>query len=282
MKVVFNCNLYKFHKFYYTNIANELLRRGHKIEFAYDDKIRKADFTITADEYQKSLGGKCVWIGHSFDAKGAMWNDPLYLGHLQDNSDYAFVYSKEYKDMLSKYYTKPIFISGMAKLDGLFKIDRKDICILYAPTFNKELSADTIIHGNINNLSNFGELIIRRHPAFHNNPTPAFEPFKKATIVISDYSSMGMESIVLNIPTILVENPDKDSYKTFPKPDYICNRARRASIEVSGMSGIVNAIEKYLSEPNHLEKERISYGKELCEYQDKSAKRTVDLLEKLL
>ena len=282
MKVIFNCNLYKFHKFFYKNIADELKRRNHDFEFVYDDERREADFTIIADEYQKSLGGKSVWIGHGFDAKGAMINDPYYLGHLQENADYVFAYSEEYKNVLKKYITKPIYVAGMAKLDGLFNIKRDKMCILYAPTFNKELSADTIITDGLNTLSSFGELIIRRHPAFEENPTTSYEPLKKASIIISDYSSIGMEGIILNIPTILVNNPDKDFYKTFPDKDYICNRARVASIEVNNLYEIGQAIEKYKLIPTYLKDERIKYGKILCEYQNKSAKRTVDLLEKLL
>lgn len=282
MKVIFNCNCHEFHRDYYKNIATELVHRKHQIEFAYDYNIREADFTITADEAQTSLGGKCVWIGHSFDAKGAMWNDTYYLKHLQENTDYAFVYSDEYKRILEKYYTKPIYVSGMAKLDGLFNIKQKKSCILYAPTFNPELSANRVIVDIIGESSEFGRVLYRQHPAFIRNPVSLENCFKRATMVISDYSSVGMESIVLNIPTILVNSPDKHTYKSFPNNNYICNRARKAAIGVGDVIGLKNAIQKYLDRPTYLEDYRLEYGNKLCEYQNVASKRTVDLLETIL
>ena len=281
MKVIFNCGSYSFHRDYYENIAKELAKRGHKFEFLKEGFIEDADFTITADEAQISMGGKVVWIGHSFDAKGAMWNNPYYLSHLQENSDYAFVYSEEYKRTLEKYYTKPIYVSGMAKLDGLFNVPKNQFYILYAPTFNKELSADNVLHDDIYELSKFGEVLVRKHPAFTDNKLTLEECLRKASVVISDYSSAGMEAIVLNIPTILVRNPEKSSYKTFPDDHYVCNRARKATVEISNIYELTEAVRRYKNNAHYLEKERSFYGKELCEYQDVSAKRTVDLLEEL-
>lgn len=282
MKVVFNCSSYSFHRDYYENIAKELIRRGHIVQFLKEGYDKDADFTITADEAQKSMGGKCVWIGHSFDAKGAMWNDPFYLNHLQKNTDIAFVYSEEYEKILSKHYTKPIYVSGMAKLDGLFGARKTHDCILYAPTFNKELSADNITRGHLRDLADLGEVMIRKHPAFTDNELSLYDCLKKATIVISDYSSVGMESIVLNLPTILVKSPDKNAYKTFPKEEYICNRARAATIEVDDMNGLINAVKTYIDNPYYLGQERLHYGRILSEYQNSASKRTVDLLEELL
>lgn len=281
MKIIFNCGSYSFHRDYYENIAKELAKRGHKFEFLKEGFVEDADFTITADEAQVGMGGKVIWIGHSFDAKGAMWNSPEYLAHLQTNSDYAFVYSEEYKIMLKKYYTKPIYVSGMAKLDGLFNIKKDQFCIFYAPTFNNELSADKVLGNDIAELYKDEDVIDRKHPAFTDNNLSIEECFNRASVVVSDYSSVGMESIVLEIPTILVKNPNKRSYKTFPHDQYICNRARKATIEVSNIYELKEAIKKYKNNPLYLAKERQFCGDELCEYKDTASKRTVDLLEEL-
>ena len=280
MKVVFNCGLYDFHRDYYVNIAEELERRGHIVDFSKDRYIEDADFTITADEAQISMGGKCMWIGHSFDAKGAMWNDPHYLDILKENADYAFVYSEGYKKWLSKYFDKPIYITGMAKLDNLFGSHGDKI--LYAPTFDDTLSADYVLGEALHVLEKMGDVIIRRHPALYDNNITLDDALKMSKIVISGYSSVGMESIVLNKPTILVNNPCRVEYKTFPPDDYICNRARKAAITVDSFKELLKAINVYKKNPRYLEKEREHYGRILCKYQGVAAKKTVDIMEGLL
>lgn len=282
MKVIFNCSTYSFHKDYYVNIDRELRRRGHKTVFAEtsDNYFNDADYTIIADESQASMGGKCVWIGHSFDAKGAMWNDEHCLKQLDKNADYIFVYSEFYKRWLERYVNKPIFISGMAKLDGRYGKHGKNI--LFAPTFDQELTAETVVGNTIKKLQKKGVPILeRRHPVHYVNGRPAEEVFSLSNIVISGYSSMGMEAIVLDKPTILVNNPRRVEYKSFPPSSYICNQARKAAIEVNDGKELIQAIETYKENPNYLTKERRRYGALLCEYRGVSTERTVDLLEEI-
>lgn len=283
MKVVFNCGLYEFHRDYYENIARELLRRGHEVEFSEGTKFKDADFTIIADEAQKGLGGKVIWIGHSFDAKGAMWNNPKGFRELDKHADYAFVYSESYKDVLSEYFKKPIHITGMAKLDGLF--GKHGDSVLYAPTFDEELSADLIlgeyVEKIVGEIFESNNLITRRHPAHWPVGLNYKDCFTASSIVISDYSSSGMEAIVLDKPTILVNNSHRFQYKSFPPDNYICNRARNAAIRVNDEKELKEAIKIYRENPSYLSKERRKYGNLLCEYRGVATERTVDVLEEL-
>ena len=235
MRIAFNLSIHNdFFLDDYRNIIKEAQKRGHTTEIV--KQPGEYDFTISADEAMQSLGGKNVWIGHGFEAKTASLCNERSRQNLINHSDYIFVYSEYYKDFISKYYNKPIFVTGMAKLDGLFNIEKDHKTVLYAPTFNEELSADTILGDKIEQLSNITELIIRRHPfmsGFRSNEISHHDALKKASVVISDYSSIGMEALVLEIPTILVNNPKHSTYPWFPSEDYICNMARKATIKIN-------------------------------------------------
>ena len=101
---------------------------------------------------------------------------------------------------------------------------------------------------------------------------------KKSSIVISDYSSVGLDSIVLNIPTIIFES---EEFKN-KRYDHISNDALEATICVDTQDGLMKAIERYISEPEYLEKERIKHSNILCNHQSNSSVVLVDTLEKML
>jgi len=119
-------------------------------------------------------------------------------------------------------------------------------------------------------------VVYRGHPAFETDQETSIESFKKASIVISDYSSIGLEAIVLNIPTILFGHP-KWRYKY----NHISANADEATIRVYNNEDLEKAIETYLKDPSYLEGERLKHSKILCEYQGTSSKRFVDILEEI-
>ena len=101
-----------------------------------------------------------------------------------------------------------------------------------------------------------------------------------ADIVISDYSSVGYESIILNIPTILVDNDywNDVSYKS----KLICEKARNASIRVKTMDDVVNAINTYIYNPTFLEDKRLYYSEQLTINKGCASKVFVDEMLKML
>ena len=165
----------------------------------------------------------------------------------------------------------------MAKLDGLF--GKHGDNVLYAPTFDKELTADSIIGESIEKIVGSNNLIVRRHPAYVTSGKSLKDSFTETNIVVSGYSSMGMEAIVLDKPTILVNNPNRFKHKSFPPKDYVCNQARSAAIQINNPKELKKAIETYKKNPSYLRKERRHYGNLLCEYRGVASERTVDLLE---
>jgi len=274
MKVIFNCTIFDFHKSYYIDIAKEIERRGGCAIFEYNKIIHEdANFTIQADEGCERLGGKGVWINHAIPV---IPQNDFYLGQgfkndLLKNSDYIFVYSSEWVKDFD--FGLPVYVSGLPKLDTLFDVEKEGCCIFYAPTWNPGLNSKDVV--NLDELKGFGEVIYKGHPAFNSNNISTEESLKKATIVISDYSSVGLESIVLNIPTILIDMPN------ILTTNHISNQARKAAICVKNQSEISLAIKQYIENPKFLEQERLYYSSKLCEYQKNAAKRIVDILEKL-
>lgn len=169
MKVIFNCKYYDFHKDYCLNIHNELLKRGYESIISTDEKYYEdADFTIQPDEACKRQGGLGIWINHAFPF---IPHNIFYLEHdfirdLTSHSDYIFTFSDKWKEWHS-HYNLPIKVVGMPKLDNLFNIKKEKTVILYAPTWNKDLTSLNKV--NIERLKKYGEVIFRGHPAFHNN-----------------------------------------------------------------------------------------------------------------
>ncbi len=106
-------------------------------------------------------------------------------------------------------------------------------------------------------------MVHRGHPVFSPGQETSADSLKRASIVISDYSSMGLEAIALNIPTILVGNEMWKAVKT----GHISERADAAATRVYDQEHLEAAIELYLDNPKHLEEERLRYSKLLCEYQ---------------
>jgi hypothetical protein len=277
MKVIFNCKHYEFHKDYCINIHNELLKRGYESIISTDESYyQDADFTIQPDEACKRQGGLGIWINHAFPfiPHNKFYLESDFVRDLTAHSDYIFTFSEKWKEWHS-HYNLPIEVVGMPKLDNLFGVKKENTVILYAPTWNKDL---TSLHKvNIEQLKQYGEVIFRGHPAFHNNEYTLDEALTKATIVISDYSSVGLESIVLNIPTIMFES---DNWKG-KRYDHISNDAMEAAICVTTQQELEIAIQTYINNPTYLEEQRKNHSKILCNFQGNAAQTFVNKLESL-
>ena len=278
MKVIFNCKHYDFHKDYCINIHNELINRGHEsIISTNEEYYSDADFTIQPDEACKRQGGVGIWINHAFPfiPHNKFYLESDFIRDLSNHSDYIFTFSEKWKEWHS-HYNLPIEVVGMPKLDTLFNVIKKNTVILYAPTWNTDLtSLDKV---NIEQLKKYGEVIFRGHPAFHTNEYTLDEALKKASIVISDYSSVGLESIVLNIPTIMFES---ENWKG-KRYDHISNDAMEAACCVTSQDELESAIQRYINNPLYLENERKNHSDILCSHRGTSAKIFVDKLESLV
>ena len=279
MKVIHNCSIYNFHKQYCLNIHNELLNRGHESIIETSGEYHKdADFTIQPDENSKNLGGKGVWIGHAFPVvpQNKFYLEDSFINDLNNNCDYIFTFSKEWKEW-HKMHKLPTYNVGMPKLDTLFN-NIEGGSILFAPTHHNKPGVYSANKINENLFETDYNIIVRGHPAFHNNTESLEESLKKSSIVISDYSSVGLEAITLNIPTILIGDKSWVDYKN----NHISGKADEAAIRVYNQEDLQKAIDVYTKNPKHLEKERLQHSKILCDHQKNSSKKFVDTLEKLI
>jgi len=277
MKVIFNCSIFEFHKDYCYNIAKELISRGH-ISIIEEDRnafYPDADFTIQPDEACLRMGGKGVWINHAFPfiPQNEFYSSSGFIEELNRNSDYIFTFSEEWVEN-QKHYGLPIFNVGMPKLDNFNRIKTEEFNILYVPTWNDELTSNNVIDKNM--ISSKGNLIYRGHPAFNNSEISLMEALSIADVVITDYSSVGLESIVLNIPTIFYINERYGS-----NGDHISNKSMEAGICVNDNATLELAIETYRNNPSFLSIEREKYSKVLSSNQGKSSACFVDTLEKI-
>jgi len=102
------------------------------------------------------------------------------------------------------------------------------------------------------------------------------EALSIADVVITDYSSVGLESIVLDIPTIFYINERYGS-----NGEHISNKAMEAGICVNNNESLGIAIETYRNNPGFLSIERNRYSKILADHQGESSIYFVDTLEKI-
>ncbi len=137
--------------------ANELkLLKSYGIKTLIVPHHFSPDITFVADSvYDWTNGcGKIVNVGHGILSKGLYYSDTL-LAKREEKADLVFVPGRYHQKVMEKIITTPVKAVGMAKLDALFdgsldklKIEselglqgNKNKYILYAPTFNEELSS---------------------------------------------------------------------------------------------------------------------------------------------
>lgn len=282
MRVVFNCTFHNFHSEYCESIADEMTLRGGEAIFADGPENSghyKADFCIQPDEVCERLGAKVgVWINHALPVipQNDFYFGEAFKNSLIRNSDYIFTFSKTWKEW-HEMYGLPVQSVGLPKLDSYFN-NIEGGHILYAPTHHLKPGVYSGPCIDQERLKRYGSVIFRGHPAFHPDQETSMESLKKASIVISDYSSMGLEAIILNIPTILI---GQERWRYF-KSDHISQQADAAAIRVYNQEELEEAIQIYLENPKYLEMERRQYSDLLCEYQGCAAHKFVDTLEEIL
>lgn len=295
IKVIFNCAFFSFHKDYCINIHNELLKRGHEsiitessdncnlkpqeIEKKYDNC--NGDITVVMDEECKIICGKGIYINHAL-LPVLPQHKFYYTNKFKQNMnkfDYLFMPSDEIAKIFSDELkiNKEIKIVGFPKLDNIKRIINKitnDSIILYAPTgkWKKNINSEKIV--DIYNIKKIYKNIVHSgHPA-DDNKLSSIDYLKTASIVISDYSTVGYDAILLNIPTILIDN------KIWKNTNFN-NEIRNCAIRVTTQKELINAINKYIENPLYLQNERKNIKEKLSKY-DNSSKIFVDELENLI
>jgi hypothetical protein len=206
----------------------------------------KPDITVIADsDYAQVRNcGKLIHIGHGVLSKGHFYTDTP-LGRRDQQSDIICVPGEYHKSCMEKFITKPIIATGMAKLDSLFRgqgsgVRGQGFKILFAPTFNDELSAIPFVKDRIIEVLPTPDsvLLIKLHgltapqykAMYKNLPLKDsrviyiedqdITPYMAlADMMISDVSSAMMEFAALDKPVVLFNNPLWHTFKHYNPSD---------------------------------------------------------------
>jgi len=307
MKVLFNCSQFLFHTDFVKSIRDDLVKRGdtaiivdyQKYPYRRAKDIEKnaikdhgdADFTIVLDEESKVLAGIGVYINHAIPIvpQNAFYYEDDFVNRVS-NFDHLFFCSDQvanmYIDEMGITHNK-VSIVGLPKLDQVFinrkekQFDKNNLMIAYAPTgkWKKTLNSEHIIH--LDRLKKYGTVVQCGHPADDLKNISSLEMLSRADIIISDYSSIGLEAIILNIPTIFVDSTYWNNHAKTYNSRLICETAREATIRVKNMNEVCRAIETFINNPNYLKNEREYYGAMLAEYHGTASIKFVDELYKI-
>lgn len=253
-----------------------------------------ADVILIADSVYDWIDdcGKIVNVGHGILSKGQYYLD-TELARREEKADLVCVPGEYHKKVLQEVISTPIAVTGMAKLDDLFNsaISRANVekslgllkgkrkYILFAPTFNEELSAIPFVKDKINTVIPEGDysLLIKLHGSTKNEYKLMYEQLAKrdsrvipvkgldltpliilADIMISDISSAIMEFASMDKPLILFNSPDQYKYKNYNQTG-IEYKFRDLGIEVSDLNGIKEAVKRSILSPDEFSFKRVEY-----------------------
>lgn len=247
----------------------------------------QADVALMADCVADRLQfHRCIInIGHGLISKGQYYSNSPLIGR-ENLANIICVPGLWHKESLSKYIHIPIEVTGMSKLDSLFsELDKESFCqqrginpnkkiILWAPTFNMELSGIPVIWKRIRQLTPFGQVLIKLHgttdPFFkreleqfaqatpdlfyiHEQDTTPF--MKISDLLITDVSSVMFEYTALDKPIVLVDNPHQEDYRNYKKDD-VEYFWRDIGPRVSNPQDLITAVEEQLKQPNLFQSQR--------------------------
>ncbi|MFH1196286.1 MAG: glycosyltransferase [bacterium] len=294
----------------------EISRLRQKSNFFEDPEVFKPDITVVADvSFSLKNCGKIVNVGHGIISKGGFYRDAPIVRR-ENLADLICVPGEWHKEILKKNVFVPIVATGFIKSDKMFgpgAVKRSDFCtankidetkkiILYAPTFNPELSSIPIIQDKIKDLVDENAiLLIKLHSMTdivyvnmykelsRNNRKILFiddldltPSMMAADVMISDVSSAAVEFLFLNKPVIVFNNPRTSEYAYYD-PEDIEYKVRDACKVVSSFEELKFALKLSLNNPHEFEEKRKHYAEMLCFGRDgKAAQRAAEAIDDLI
>lgn len=249
------------------------------------------DLTFIADSVYPWVEGcgKLVHVGHGVLSKGQYYTDTP-TARREELADLVCVPGKHHQAIMRRIISKPVVATGMCKLDELFSglISRTSVLkqfglpgdyryVLFAPTFNDELSAIPFVQDRIGQVLPDGKtlLIIKLHPS----TKPEYKEMYRALpsrdkrvifadelditpflalcdVMISDVSSAMMEFAALDKPVILFNNPGWASYQNYNPAD-IEFQWRDIGMQVASLEEMREAVSLCLQNPGlHADKRK--------------------------
>ncbi len=252
----------------------------------HPDEIQ-ADAAVMADCVAERLAKHrfIVNIGHGLISKGQYFSDSPLIGR-ENLADLLCVPGPWHKEQLEPMLYIPVEATGMSKLDVLFQpFDKLSFCarhrldpyepiILWAPTFNMELSGIPVIWTQIRKLTELGQVLIKLHgttdvflsaplrqlametPRLFYVEHPDVTPFMRAAdLLITDVSSVMFEYLALDRPLVLVDNPHTEQYANY-NPEDVEYKWRDIGPRVKDPNELFAAVAEQLAEPQSFQAAR--------------------------
>ncbi len=266
------------------------------------------DVTIIADACHSMIPQlqRVINVGHGMICKGTFYNDTP-TARRENLSDMLLVPGPWHKERLAKNVFIPIIPTGFIKGDQLFgekAMGREEFCrqhgidpqkriVLYAPTYNPELSAIPCVGQRISELADSKTVVLIK---LHNLTRVAWKEMHEglaksqenihylrdedysgmmhaADLIISDVSSIFTEFLLLDKPAVLIDNPRIPEFE-FYRPEDIEYQARDCATVVDSTEELLQAVDNELNHPARLSPIRREYAKQLDYKRDgNSAKR---------
>ncbi len=264
-------------------VPDEIARLEEKAPFFPEPLNFSPHVTIVADACHFRIPEieNVINVGHGMICKGAFYTD-ADITRRENLSRMLLVPGPWHRSRLGSNVAVPIKVTGFIKSDQLFGpkaqtraefLSRLDIdpdkrIVLFAPTYNPELSAmhcvaegirkvadkDTVLLIKLHNMSEphwkdlYGRIASAHPNIFYLDDADYSGMMHAADLMISDVSSIFIEFLLLDKPVILFNNP---RIKEFPyyHPEDIEYKTRDAAVQVASLDELLKAVSSELAHP---------------------------------
>jgi glycosyltransferase involved in cell wall biosynthesis/tetratricopeptide (TPR) repeat protein len=283
-------------------------------EGLYDVPQRfKPDITFIADSvYPWTQNcGKLVNVGHGVLSKGQYYTDTL-IARREEQADLVCVPGIHHERIVREVISRPVATTGMAKLDGLFsgRVNRASVAqkfglpqnhdrfVLFAPTFNDELSSIPFVLDRINEVITDDQtwLVIKLHGSTEESYRAMYRQLSErdqrviyakhldispflalCDVMVSDVSSAMMEFAALDKPLVLFNNPNWHTYPNY-NPKDIEFLWRDIGIQVHDLNEMKEAVKESFGSSGTYSEKRRFYTDQLFanKYDGKASVRIIE------
>lgn len=276
---------------------DDIQRLKAKTRFLDNPSKFHADIAVVADTcfYPVRHCKKIVNLGHGLISKGWFYTeDPVV--RRENRADLICVPGPWHKEILERNVFSRIVVTGFIKTDGLlrctdyekkkfkekYKIDEETDVILFAPTFNEELSALPCIQDRITEIADEKtRVLVKLHGMTDKAWVEKYRCLAQGSehislidnseiaaamlcshVMVSDVSSMAAEFMLLDKPVIFFNNPRQKEYCQY-RPLDIEYVIRDAGIQVGSMEELKLALRLALAQPDIYREKRRMYASKL-------------------
>lgn len=292
--------------------------RERGLNWLAHDRVNEwsADAVVMADAdfAGRPWARRLVNVNHGLISKG--WYYTNRPGVQRENAaDLICVPGPHHAAVLRRVLHTPVLATGLVKFDPVGRgeltkeraraalgLPAHGEVVLFAPTFNYELSAVPVLTDRVRELTRGGRHLLIK---LHGMASPVWgqlyrtlarieerihfiedldlvPPLVASDVVISDVSSAFMEAIALGRPVVLVDNPLQARYIGYD-PNDIEYAWRHVGLRASTAEDTLRAVERSFARPEEKAELRREYGRKLAgEIDGRAAERAARAILRLV